>query len=254
MSSNVPRRNRDSASTALSGLIARSATPRMHTPHSNPPVSATLPRDVTLLPTIDQFPVAVTDSGPATGRVVVLLDENHTQLGFYDAVQERLQVALFRTVVIAADPRLTPKAVAGLLDTLRVPGSVLVGDRAAGDLAWRVAASERGRFTGLVVTDRGHPRIVDAHVDAHNVHAHNVTAHNVTAHNRDADSDADDDCAPVLVDTTLIVSNGAAHADARASRTHVHGDFRIAELAGRRGSPYHTAQLAAEIVLRAHYW
>ena len=61
----------------------------------------------------------------------------------------------------------------------------------------------------------------------------------------------DDDCPAVEVDTTILVSSRSAHAVARASRRHVHADFRLVELAGPRNSRHFTAQLATEIVVRA---
>ena len=38
---------------------------------------------------------------------------------------------------------------------------MVVGDRAGAELAWELAATRLGRFVGLVVIDRGHPRVAD---------------------------------------------------------------------------------------------
>jgi pimeloyl-ACP methyl ester carboxylesterase len=158
-----------------------------------------------------------------------MFDETPSETSSYDAVRQRLHVARFRTVVIPADRRLTAKSVVGILDQLEVPGGLLVGDRAGGELAWKVAAAQRERFTGLVVIDCGHPGVPDVNGVIRDRH-----------------------CPPVQVDTTALVSTPEEHAVARASRRYVHGEFRLAELAGWRKSRHFTAQLTAEIVVRSH--
>jgi len=70
-------------------------------------------------------------------------------------------VTSLRTIVIGPDPRLTAKSVVGILDALDVRWALLVGDRIGGELAWELAATRLDRFIGLVVIDRGHPRIAD---------------------------------------------------------------------------------------------
>ncbi len=55
----------------------------------------------------------------------------------------------------------------------------------------------------------------------------------------------------VVVDTTVLVEGRSAHGVARASRRHVHADFRLVDLAGPPSSQHFTAQLATEIVMRA---
>ena len=69
--------------------------------------------------TVDGFPATVDVSGPDKGSVVVLLGAAHQGPSAYDAVCQRLHTASLRTVVIAPDPRLSPKAVLGILDTLK---------------------------------------------------------------------------------------------------------------------------------------
>ena len=123
---------------------------------------------------------------------------------------------------------MTPKSVVGILDQLKVDSGLLLGDRTGGELAWALAASQQDRFTGLVVIDCGHPRVLD-----------------VDGFIRDKD------CGAVEVDTTVLVSTRETEAVARASRGHVHGEFRLAEAVGPRNSRHFTAQLAAEIVVRA---
>src|SRR4051795_2170883 len=108
--------------------------------------------------TVDGFPATVDVSGPDNGSVVVLLGAAHQGPSAYDAVCQRLHTASLRTVVIAPDPRLTAKAVVGILDTVGVRWALLVGDRIGGELAWELAANRLDRFIGLVVVDRGHPR------------------------------------------------------------------------------------------------
>jgi pimeloyl-ACP methyl ester carboxylesterase len=181
--------------------------------------------------TVDGFPAVVHVAGPEKGPVVVMLGAAHNGPGAYDAVCERLHTASIRTVVIGPDRRLTPKSVVGILDSLGVKWSVLVGDRVGGEVAWELAASRLDRFTGLVVIDRGHPRVADM-----------------------AGVIRDEHCPPVEMNTTALVSTPAARAVAKASQRYVYGDFRIVELLGRRNAQNSTAQLAAEIVLRASTW
>ncbi len=180
---------------------------------------------------VDGFSVPVRLSGPDNGRVVVMLDETPSKTAAFDEVRERLHIAMLRTVSLPVDRRLTAKSVLGLLDRLGVPGGLLVGDRAGGDLAWNVAATQHERFTGLVVIDSGHPRAPDVNWVIR-----------------------DELCRPVNAATTALVSSPAAHAVARASRRYVHGEFRLTELAGRRGSQHFTAQMTTEIILRSHSW
>ncbi|MBU3686577.1 MAG: alpha/beta hydrolase [Mycobacterium sp.] len=189
--------------------------------------------------TVDGFPVALSVAGPdksplagspAGPHIVVLGAANHTPAS-YDSLCERLHIASMRTVVIAADPRLHPKAVLSVLDALDVPWGVVVGDRFGAELAWELAATRPERFTGLVVIDRGHPAVRDPHGVIR-----------------------DPDCPPVEIDTTALVSGAATRAVVKASQRFVHSDFRLVEFSGRRNAAESTAQLAAEIVLRTSSW
>jgi pimeloyl-ACP methyl ester carboxylesterase len=181
------------------------------------------------MPTIDGFAVPVAVTGPEKGVVVVLLAGGAP--ASYDALCDRLHNAGLRTVVIAPDPRLTPKSVVDLLDTLRISWGVIVGDRAGGDLAWKLAATKLGRFVGLVAIDRGHPRVADANGVV-----------------------CDEQCPPVEISTTVLVSSTATRAVARDSQLFVYGDYRVVDLPARRNAHDSTAQLATEIVLRSSGW
>lgn len=181
--------------------------------------------------TVDGFPIQVCDTGPEKGSVVVVLGAAQRTLPAYDAVCERLHTATLRTISIAADPRLTAKSAMGILDVLDVSWGVVVGDREGAVLAWELAATRLDRFTGLVVIDRGHPRVADV-----------------------AGVVRDGQCPPVEINTTALVSSSAARAVAQASQRYVYGDFRLVELLGRRNAHESTAQLAAEIVLRTSTW
>ena len=181
--------------------------------------------------TVDGFPVAVNATGPEKGSVVVVLGAAHHAPGAYDPVCQRLHTASLRTIVIAPDPRLTAKSVVGILDAMEVQWSLLVGDRVGGELAWELAATRLDRFTGLVVIDRGHPRVADLNGVIRDEH-----------------------CPPVEMNTTAMVSTPAARAVARASQRYVYGHFRLVELLGRRNAQESIAQLAAEIVIRASTW
>jgi pimeloyl-ACP methyl ester carboxylesterase len=115
-----------------------------------------------MMTTVDGFPIQVSDTGPDKGSVVVLLGAAQRAPAAYDAVCDRLHTASLRTIVLGPEPRLTPKSVVGILDSLDINWGVLVGDRVGGELAWELAATRLDRFTGLVAIDRGHPRVADA--------------------------------------------------------------------------------------------
>lgn len=181
--------------------------------------------------TVEGFPIPVSVTGPEKGPVIVVLGAARQAHTAYDAVCQRLHTAALRTVVIGPDHRLTSKSVIGILDSLDIQWGVLVGDRAGGELAWELAATRLDRFTGLVVIDRGHPRVPDANGVVR-----------------------DEQCPPVEVNTTALVSTAAAAAVARASQRFVYGDFRVVELLSRRSAQDTNAQLAVEIVLRASTW
>jgi pimeloyl-ACP methyl ester carboxylesterase len=184
-----------------------------------------------MMTTLDGFPVPVGVSGPEKGAVVVILGDEQRTLAAYDAVCERLHTASLRTVVIGLDPRLTPKSVVGILDALGIGWAVVVGDRAGGELAWELAATRLGRFIGLVVIDRGHPRVADLNGVVRDEH-----------------------CPPVEIGTTVMVSSPAGRTMARDSQRYVYAEYRTVDLLGRRNVQESTAQLAAEIVLRTSTW
>jgi pimeloyl-ACP methyl ester carboxylesterase len=181
--------------------------------------------------TVDGFPATVDVSGPDKGSVVVLLGAAHQGPSAYDAICQRLHTASLRTIVIGPDPRLSPKGVLGILDTLGVRWALLVGDRVGGELAWELAATRLDRFIGLVVIDRGHPRVADQSGVVRDEH-----------------------CPPVEMNTTALVSSPSARNVAKASQRYVYGDYRLVELLGRRNAQESTAQLAAEIVMRTSTW
>jgi pimeloyl-ACP methyl ester carboxylesterase len=162
-----------------------------------------------MMTTLDGFPVPVGVSGPEKGVVVVILGDEQRELAAYDAVCERLHTASLRTIVWA----------------------VVVGDRAGGDIAWELAATKLGRFVGLVVVDRGHPRVADVNGVVR-----------------------DDHCPPVEIGTTVLASTPGGRAVANNSQRYVYADYRTVDLLGRRNAQESTAQLAAEIVLRTSTW
>jgi pimeloyl-ACP methyl ester carboxylesterase len=184
-----------------------------------------------MMTTLDGLPVPVGLAGPEKGVVVVILGDEDRPVAAYDAVCERLHTASLRTVVIGPDPRLTGKSVIGILDSLGIGWAVVVGDRAGAELAWKLAATRLGRFVGLVAIDRGHPRVADLEGVVR-----------------------DEECPPVEVATTVLVSSPAARAIARDSQRFVYADYRMVDLLGRRNAQESTAQLAAEIVLRTSSW
>jgi pimeloyl-ACP methyl ester carboxylesterase len=180
---------------------------------------------------VDGLGVPVDVAGPDKGSVVVVLGAANHAPAAYDAVCQRLHTASLRTIVIAPDPRLTAKSVVGILDALEVKWALLVGDRVGGEIAWELAATRLDRFIGLVVIDRGHPRVADQ-----------------------AGVIRDEKCPPVEMNTTALVSTPAARAVAKASQRYVYGDFRLVDLLGKRNAQESTAQLAAEIVMRTSTW
>lgn len=184
-----------------------------------------------MMTTLDGVAVPISAAGPEKGVVVVILGDGQRAAAAYDAVCERLHTASLRTVVIGFDPRLTQKSVIGILDALGIGWAVVVGDRAGGELAWELAATRLGRFAGLVVIDRGHPRVADPNgvvLDGH--------------------------CPPVEIGTTVLVSSPAARAVARDSQRYVYAEYRVVDLLARRSAQESTAQLTAEIVLRTSTW
>ncbi|OBI89041.1 alpha/beta hydrolase [Mycobacterium asiaticum] len=181
--------------------------------------------------TLEGFAVPVAVSGPENGTVVVLLAAEQRPPGAYDALCQRLHNASLRTVVVGADPRLTAKSVIGLLDSLGISWAVVVGDRDSADLAWKLAATKLGRFAGLVAIDRAHPRVPDP-----------------------TGAIRDDNCPPVEIATTVLVSSPSAREAAREGQRFVFGDYRVVDLLGRRNAHESTAQLATEIVLRTSGW
>src|SRR5271167_3268567 len=183
-----------------------------------------------MMTTLDGIPVPVAVTGPENGVVVVILGAEQRAPAAYDAVCERLHTASLRTVVIGPDPRLTAKSVIGILDALGIGWAVVVGDRAGGELAWELAATRLGRFVGLVVIDRGHPRVADPNGVV-----------------------LDEHCPPVEIGTTVLVSSPAARAVARNSQRFVYAEYRVVDL-GRRNTQESTAQLTAEIVMRTSSW
>ena len=170
-------------------------------------------------------------AGPEKGVVVVILGAEQRAPAAYDAVCERLHTASLRTVVVGPEPRLTAKSVIGILDALRIGGRWWSATAPAAELAWELAATRLGRFAGLVAIDRGHPRVADPNGVVR-----------------------DDDCPPVEISTTVLVSSPAARAVARDSQRFVYADYRMVDLLGRRSAQESTAQLAAEIVLRTSTW
>ena len=184
-----------------------------------------------MMTTLDGIPIPVAVTGPDKGVVVVILAAEHRATAAYDAVCERLHTASLRTVVIGPDPRLTGKSVIGILDSLGIGWAVVVGDRAGAELAWKLAATRLGRFVGLVAIDRGHPRVADLDGVVR-----------------------DEECPPVEVATTVLVSSPAARSIARDSQRFVYADYRMVDMLGRRNAQESTAQLAAEIVLRTSSW
>ncbi|MEZ0049392.1 pimeloyl-ACP methyl ester carboxylesterase [Mycobacterium sp. MAA66] len=168
----------------------------------------------------DGFDAVVEVDGPENATVVVVLGAAQQGPAAYDAICRRLHTAALRTVVIAADPRLSPKSVVAVLDTLGVRWAILVGDRKGAELAWELAATRLDRFTGLVVIDRGHP----------------------------------EDCPPVEINTTVLVTTSAARSAAQSSQRYVYGELRVVEMTARRSAEEATAQVAAEIVMRSSTW
>lgn len=181
--------------------------------------------------TVAGCPFAVEVTGPENAGVVVLIGCAQLAPAAYESVCQRLHTASLRTVVIAHTPQLTAESVIAIMDQLDVRWSTLVGDRVGAELAWELAANRLDRFTGLVVIDRGHPRVAD-----------------------EAGAIRDENCKAVEVATTVLVSTAKAAAVAKASQRFVFGEFRLVELLGRRNAGESTAQLAAEIVMRTSTW
>lgn len=188
----------------------------------------TSPEPLEHVEAIDGSAVPVDVAGPENGHTVVIFDETKYWASSYQAVRERLHIARVRTVLIGAD-HLTAKSAVSVLDSLQVKAAVLVGDHVGAELAWELAATHPERIAGLVVIECGHPRVIDTNGVIRDPH-----------------------CPPVHADTTALVTSRQVDAVARASRRYVHGEYRLTELAGWRGSRYFTIQLTTEILLRMH--
>ncbi len=177
--------------------------------------------------TVDGFGVQADVSGPDDGSCVALLGAAQQPPASYDALCQRLHIAGVRTIVMATDPRMNPKSVVAILDSLGMLCGVVVGDRFGADSAWELAANRPDRFTGLVVIDRAHPRVPDPQGAIRNP-----------------------DCPPVEVNTTALFTTPSERSMANASQRFVFGDYRMVECSGRRNAAVAIAQLAAEIVMR----
>ncbi|MDH6244964.1 alpha/beta hydrolase [Mycobacterium sp. OTB74] len=179
--------------------------------------------------TVDGFDAHVELAGPEGAPAVVVLAADGQMPSEYNTLCKLLHTASLRTMVIAADARLSVNSVVGIMDTLEVRWALLVGDRDGAELAWRLAANRLDRFTALVVIDRGHPRSMDGPAgDAH--------------------------CPPVEVNTTAVVTTAGARQVVAAGQRFVYGDFRLVDMIGRRATEEFTAQLANEVVLRSSTW
>lgn len=181
--------------------------------------------------TLEGLPIPVQAAGPEQVLAVVLLGAAQRAPAAYDAVCERLHHASLRTVVIGPHSDLTAQSVIDVVDALQIGWAVLVGDGAGADLAWELAATRLGRFLGLVVIDRGHPRAADVDGKVRDAH-----------------------CPAVEVATTVLVSSAATRAVARASQQFVYDDYRVVDFPSRANTEESTAQLATEIVLRTSTW
>ena len=111
-----------------------------------------------MMPTVDGFPIEVSDTGPDKGSVVVVLGAAQRAPAAYDAVCERLHTASLRTIVVGPDPRLTPKSVVGILDVLDIDWGVLVGDRVGGELAWELEETGTDLCVAPALIDVAGPR------------------------------------------------------------------------------------------------
>ena len=171
--------------------------------------------------------LAVDVSGPRDGHAVVMLNELGADNDFVESVRARLHIALLRTVVITSHQSPHPQELLDILRRVGVSWSLLVADRGLGPVAWKLAATHRDLFSGLIVVDCGHPRVADA-----------------------AGMVIDPHCPPVLADTTALFSGNTEAAVAQASGRYVHGQFRLVNLA--RHVDHRVSQLACEIVLNAH--
>ena len=207
-----PRKQRCRRRSLISSIVKRSGSGPLEAEHLLPdepkrpfPVSGPVPSVKCLRrwsPSTG-FQSRSASQVPSRGPLSSCSGPRTTDRRAYDAVCQRLHTASLRTVVISPDRRLTPKSVVGILDSLGVKWALLVGDRVGGEIAWELAASRLDRFIGLVVIDRGHPRVAD-----------------MTGVVRD------EDCPPVEINTTALVSTPAARAVAKASQRYVYGDYR----------------------------
>ena len=97
--------------------------------------------------TVDGIPVPVSVAGPEKGRSSSCWVQRNMRSRLTSRVSVH-RTASIRTVVIGPDPKLAPKSVMGILDSLEVRWGVVVGDRARRALGARSDTSRQVHRTG----------------------------------------------------------------------------------------------------------
>ncbi|NLU81500.1 alpha/beta hydrolase [Rhodococcus sp. HNM0569] len=182
--------------------------------------------------TVGGHTVSVAQGGVTNPHSVLLLPGATDAPEVFDDVCSRLHTSDLRTVVPDVRDGLDADTVMGVLDALGVGWVHLVGVDEGAELAWQLAARQFGRFTSLVVADRGHPAVPSLNGIAPGT-----------------------DCPAVELPTTVLVADERRAPEAEGSGRYVYADFRVVELGGVTSVPMHApAEFATEIVLRSSPW
>ncbi|NNH72884.1 alpha/beta hydrolase [Nocardia uniformis] len=169
--------------------------------------------------------------GPQSRHSVLLLPNAGDPADIYDRVSGRLHNSDLRTIAVESVDGLDTAAVLGILDSLQVPYTNLVGCGTGADLAWQLSARGFGRFMSLVVAGRGHPAVAGS-----------------------TGSAVDPTCPAVEIPTTLLATKELPRPIAEASGRHVYGEFRLVTVDVADVAAEADHELATEIVLRTSFW
>lgn len=169
--------------------------------------------------------------GPETRHSVLLLPDAGDPVDVYDQVCARLHNSDLRTIAVESIEGLDGPAVHAILDELGVPYANVAARGAGATVAWQVCSGAFGRFSSLIVADRGHPAAPGADGAV-----------------------ADPACRPMELPVTVLVTKRLPRSVADASGRFVYGEFRVVEVDVENVATEADHELATEIVLRTSLW
>ncbi|MBH0775258.1 alpha/beta hydrolase [Nocardia bovistercoris] len=169
--------------------------------------------------------------GPDTRHSVLLLPDASDPVDVFDQVCARLHNSDLRTIVVEAPEGFDKAAAHAILDELGVPYANVAGRGTGAALAWQVCAGTYGRFSSLVVADRGHPAAPGADGTV-----------------------ADAACRPMELPVTVLVTKHLPRSVADGSGRFVYGEFRVVDVDVDNVATEADHEFATEIVLRTSLW